>query len=163
MVMKIKICGKIDVIVIIFSCIFPSLHSGLVLVKQRNCLYWGRNLCRECSLIWKYCRLAKARRWGPTEIELCERHRSVQEEKKKSTIVSGSVKIQGHPWPRIRTWPARTQQPAGSLFVSVKELDSMASWQYWLQTNTGAWAERPSCSFARGTSHNSTGALCTCF
>lgn len=47
------------------------------------------------------------------------------------------MKIQGHPWPEIRTWPARTQQPAGSLFVSMKKLDSMASPHYWHQTDKG--------------------------
>lgn len=109
--------------------------------------HWDRVLCRGCAPTTKLL-AGNGEKMGAYEVESRERQRSVH--KKKCTIPSGGMRTHGHPWPRIRTWAARTQQPAGSLFVSTRKPGGMASSEYRLLTDIGAGAEMPQLLFCQG-------------
>jgi len=149
-----KYVGKVTLVISTFCCAFLSLGHGLSLVLSvplRQCRL--QMLCsNNKDVSWQ--------RWEHRGLwKLSHMRDTDQFMRKKSTIPSGGLETCGRPWPRVRTWPARTQQPAGSFFVSMRKPGSMASAEYWLLTDIGAGAEMPSCFFARGTSHSSTGAL----
>lgn len=151
MFLKTKTSGKSGISDTSLPCAFTSLGCGLSLCRL---CHWDSVSC--CATTTKLL----GKRWGPEKVQSCKRHQSVYD--KNGTIPSGRMKTHGCPWPRIRTWPTRVQQPAGSLVVSIRNPGSISSPGFWLLTDIGAGAEISSCSFARVTSHNSTGPLGTC-
>lgn len=147
MFLKMKIPGKSGISGTPLPCAFTSLGCGPVPLLSVT--------PRQCSLQrLGYNKKPVRQKVVPKKVESFKRHQSVYD--KKCTIPSGSRKTHDCPWPKIRTWPTRAQQPAGSLFVSMSKPGCTSSPGFWLLMDIWAGTEVSSCIFARQTSHNSS-------